>query len=215
MTPIDSASFYTVKSAQQAQLLTEPRSKEFFKPFLARECSVSQAAKELNCNLNTMLYRVKTLQAAKLIKVTRKAKRKGREIKYYRSVHDAYFVPFKLTSYATLEERLEVQAEPIFSRLIHAYAHALKQSERFGNYLFLGPTGGVITTDLVPDLTPSGLPVVYSDFTAHLHKDEALKVADDLRDLFNYGFHAYSKTKPSDPQTHKYLLLVALLPVNE
>jgi Helix-turn-helix domain len=215
MTVPDSGSFYTVKSAKQAQLLTEPKSKEFFKPFLARERSVSQAAKELGCNLNTTLYRVKTLQAAKLIKVTRKEKRKGREIKYYRSVHDAYFVPFKLTPYATLEERLEVQGEPLFSTLINAYAHALKQSERFGNYLFLGPTGGVITTDLVPDLTPSGLPVVFSDFTAHLHKDEALQIAEELRTLFKYGVNAYSKTKRADSQTHKYLLMVAFLPVNK
>jgi hypothetical protein len=211
----DLGSFHTVTNAKQAQLLSEPKSKEFFKPFLARERNVTQAAKELGCNLNTMLYRIKTLQGAKLIKVTRREKRKGREIKYYRSVHDAYFVPFKLTAYATLEERLEVQGEPIFSRLINAYAHALKQSERFGNYLFLGPTGGVITTDLVPELTPSELPVVFSDFTAHLHKDEALKIAEGLRNLFRYGSNAYSKTKPSDPQTHKYLLMVALLPFNE
>ncbi len=215
MTVPDSGSFYTVTNARQAQLLTEPKSKEFFKPFLAKERSVTQAAKELGCNLNTMLYRVKTLRAAKLIKVTRKEKRKGREIKYYRSAHDAYFVPFQLTAYATLEERLESQAAPIFSRLINAYAHTLRQSERFGNYIFSGPTGGVITTDLVPDLTPSGLPVVYSDFTAHLHKDEALKVAEELRELFKRGFTAYSKTKPTDPQAHKYFLMVAFLPVYE
>lgn len=215
MTVPDSGSFHTVTSAKQARLLTEPKSKEFFKPFLAQERSVTQVAKELDCNLNTMLYRVKTLHEAKLIKVSRKEKRKGREIKYYRSVHDAYFVPFKLTPYATLEERLEVQGEPIFSTLISAYAHALKQSERFGNYLFLGPMGSVITTDFVPDLTPSGLPVVYSDFTAHLHKDEVLKIAKDLRHLFERGFTAYSKTKRSEGQTHKYLLMVALLPVSE
>lgn len=211
----DSGSVHTVTNSRQAQLLTEPKSKEFFKPFLATERSVTQAAKELNCHLNTMLYRVKTLQAAKLIKVTRKEKRKGREIKYYRSIHDAYFIPFKLTPFATLEERLEVQGAPIFSTLINAYARALKQSEHVGSYVFVGPRGGVITTDLVPDLTPSGLPVVYSDFTAHLHKDEALKIAEQLRNLFKHGFNAYSKAKPSDPQAHKYLLMVALLPVSE
>jgi hypothetical protein len=182
---------------------------------LARERGVSQAAKELNYNLNPMLYRVKTLQAAKIVKVTRREERKGREIKYYRSLHNAYFVPLKLTPYATLEERLEVQGQPIFSTLIRAYAHTLKQNECFGNYLFLGPTGGVITTDLVPDLTPSGLPVVYSDFTAHLHKEEALKLAGQLQSLFKQGFSAYSRTKPSGPQTHNYLLMVVLLPVDE
>jgi Helix-turn-helix domain len=215
MTGLDSGSFYAVTSARQAQLLTEPKSKEFFKPFLARECSVTQAAKELGCNLNTMLYRVKTLRSAKLIKVTRREKRKGREIKYYRSLHDAYFIPFRLTTFATLEERLETQGAPIFSTLTTAYAHALKQHEHFGNYIFQDPTGGVITTDLVPDLLPSGLPVVYSDFTAYLHKEDALAIADELRRVFKQGLGANKGAKPTTSKKDKYLMMVALLPVPE
>jgi hypothetical protein len=215
MTGLDSGSFYIVKSAKQAQFLTEPKSKEFLMPFLARERSVTQAAKELGCNVNTMLYRVKTLRAAKLIKVTRREKRKGREIKYYRSVHDAYFIPFKLTSYATLEERLEAQAEPIFANLINAYAHALKQNERFGNYVLRGPTGGVMTTDFVPDFTPSGLPIVYSDMTTSLSKQEAVVIAEGLRDFFRQGFMADGQSKHSNTQRHNYLMMVALLPMNE
>lgn len=215
MIPVDSGSVHTVTNSRQAQLLTDPKSKEFFKPFLATERSVTQAAKELGCNLNTMLYRVKILQAAKLIKVTRREKRKGREIKYYRSVHDAYFIPFRLTSYATLEERLEVQGEPIFATLIRAYAHALRQHDRFGNYVFKGEAGGVVTTDLVPDVLPSGLPVAYSDFAAYLHKGEALEIAGDLRKVFERGLEASKNAKPSDPKTHQYLLMIALLPVPE
>jgi hypothetical protein len=215
MTVPDSGSFHTVTNAKQAQLLTEPESKEFFKPFLAQERSVTQASKEMGCNLNTMLYRVKTLHAAKLIKVTRKEKRKGREVKYYRSVHDAYFVPFRLTSYATLEERLEVQGKPIFAALISAYATALKQNDRFGNYLLRGPSGGVMTTDFAPDLTASGLPIVYSDFTAYLHKDEALSLAAELRDLVKRGLLSYEKASQSDSQTHEYLFMVALLPLDK
>jgi hypothetical protein len=209
----DSGSVHTVTNSKHAQLLTEPKSKEFFKPFLATERSVKQAAEEVGCDLNTMLYRVKAFQAAGLLKVTRTEKRKGREIKYYRSVHDAYFIPFRLTSYATLEERLEVQGEPIFATLIRAYAHALRQHDRFGNYVFKSPTGGVVTTDLVPDVLPSGLPVAYSDFAAYLHQDEALKVAEDLREVFKRGLEASKKVKPSDPKTHQYLLMIALLPV--
>jgi Helix-turn-helix domain len=145
MIDTNSGSFHRVTNPKQAQLLSDPKSKEFFKPFLAQERSVTQAASDLGCHLNTMLYRVKTLRGAKLIKVARKEKRKGRAINYYRSVHDAYFIPFPLTSYATLEERLEVQGKPIFATLINAYAQALKQNERFGNYMLRSPTGGVMT----------------------------------------------------------------------
>jgi transposase-like protein len=214
MTVSGSGSFHTVTSAKQAQLLSEPKSKEFFKPFLAQERSVTQAARELGCNLNTMLYRVKTLQAEKLIKVTRKEKRKGREIKYYRSLHDAYFIPFHLTSYATLEERLETQGKPIFTTLMSAYAYALKQNERFGNYVLRdGPTGGVMTTDFLPDFTPSGLPIVYSDMITNLSKENALELAEGLRDLFKRGFVKNGQDKRSKSQNHDYLMMVALLPL--
>jgi hypothetical protein len=214
MTVPDSGSVHTVTNEKQAQLLSDPKSKEFFKPFLAQERSVTQAAKELNCNLNTMLYRVRTLQTAKLIKVTRKEKRKGREIKYYRSVHDAYFVPFKLTPYATLEERLEAQGKPIFTTLMNAYAYALKQNERFGNYVLRdGPTGGVWTTDFLPNFTPSGLPIVYSDTIANLSREDALELAEGLRDLFKRGLVKNGQAKRSKSQTHDYLLMVAFLPL--
>jgi hypothetical protein len=213
MIEIDSGSVHTVTNSRQAQLLSDPISKEFFKPFLAQERSVTQAARESECNVNTMLYRVKTLHAAKLIKVTRKEKRKGREIKYYRSVHDAYFIPFRLTSYATLEERLEAQGKPIFAMLLNAYAHALKQNAHFGNYLLRGPMGGVMTTDLVPDLTPSGLPVVYSDLITNLSKQEALELAEELRNTFKRGFSSDGQAKRSKSQNQDYLMMVALLPL--
>jgi hypothetical protein len=214
MIEIDSGSIHTVTNSRQAQLLSDPVSKEFFKPFLAQECSVTQAARELGCNVNTMLYRVKTFHAAKLIKVSRKEKRKGREIKYYRSFHDAYFIPFRLTSYATLEERLEAQGDPIFATLINAYAYALKQNERFGNYVLRGgPTGGVMTTDSLPDSTPSGLPIVYSDMITNLSKDEALELARDLRQTYKRGFTKNSQAEHSKSQTHDYLLMVAFLPL--
>lgn len=119
----------------QARLLTDPRSKAFFKPFLVRERSVTEAARLLGCPLNTMLYRVGTLVRAGLLRVVREERRAGRAVKVYRSVHDAYFVPFALTLYATLEERLEVQAAPIFANLIRAYAAALHRSDRYGNHL--------------------------------------------------------------------------------
>ena len=86
MTVPDSGSFFTVTDSEQARLLTEPVSKEFFKPFLARERSASEAAEMMQCSLNTMLYRIKTLLRAELLKVVHEEPRKGRAVKIYRSV---------------------------------------------------------------------------------------------------------------------------------
>lgn len=209
MTPSDSTSFHTVSDARQAQLLTEPKSKAFLKPFLAAERSATEAAKELGCELNTLLYRVNAFLDAGLLDVTKTLKRKGRAVKYYRSVHDAYFVPFTLTPYATLEERLGVQGEPIFADLIRSYASALRQNERYGNYLSRTSEGAVVTTDAIPELLPSGLPVVYSDTVVSLSKSEAVALAEALRALFQHGV----ETEHGSVETRDYFFMVALLPL--
>lgn len=194
----------------QARLLTDPGSVAAFKPFLARECTVSQAAGELSCPLNTLLYRVRTFMRAGLLCVTREERRKGRAIKHYRSVHDAYFVPFSLTPYATLEEQLEAQGAPLFRQLVRSYAAALRGSDRYGRHLLRAANGAVWTTDLPPDQTPAGLPLVYFDTTMALSTPDAQSLGLNLKTVFTRGAEARRQT----PDGQAYLLMVALLPVD-
>lgn len=100
------AAFHTVTNPEQARLLSDPESFRFLEPFVARACSVKAAAAEVGCSLSTMLYRVKTFLGAGLLRVARIEKRAGRPIKHYRSAFDAYFIPFEVTPYAGLEERV-------------------------------------------------------------------------------------------------------------
>ncbi len=144
------------------------------------------------------------LRQQPVLEVTRQEKRKGRAIKHYRALHDAYFIPFGLTPYATLEERLGAQAEPIFGNLLSAYADALRQSERFGNYLLRTADGAVLTTDLVPERTHSGLPVLYSDTVVTLTKENALNLAETLRGLFQSS--VAGGRNPKEPQSQPYFL---------
>lgn len=109
-----------VRDPNQAQLLTESRSKEFFKPFVARELTASQAAHEVGCELSAMLYRIRTFQAAGLLAVVRQEKRAGRPLKVYRAVADAFFIPFDLTPYADYEERLMEQLAPAWRQVLAA-----------------------------------------------------------------------------------------------
>ena len=211
MTDPNSDSFFTVTEGEQARLLTEPVSKEFFKPFLARERSASEAATIMQCSLNTMLYRIKTLLRAGLLGVVREEPRKGRAVKIYRSVHDAYFIPFSVTPYATLEERLEVQAAPIFSGLIRSYAAALKKNERYGHHIFIGEGGGVWTSDLLPKLTPAGLPNIFTDIYIKLRDEDAHALGEELRELLERALRL-DKEAQNDPEARTYLNMVALLP---
>lgn len=144
---------------------------------------------------------------AGLLEVTRKQKRKGRAVKYYRSVHDAYFVPFATMPYATLEERLEDQGAPIFADLLHSYAEVLRQSDRYGNYLYR--VGEVVhTTDAVPERLVSGYPVVYSDTVVALSRAKAAKLAEELRKLFRSAV----TSDEGDADARDYFLMVAVLP---
>ncbi len=200
-----------MENERQAQLLTDPKSKAFFKPFLAQERSTSQAAAAVGCPLTTMHYRVKRFLEAGLLEVAREEKRKGRTVKFYRSFHDAYFIPFSLTPYATLEERLEAQGAPLFANLLRAYASAIKESERYGHHLFRSG-GAFCTSDLLPELTLGGLPVVYSDTVATLNKEDALDLSVDLRNLFRRGL---APSAEDEKGAQAYLLMVALLPLED
>ena len=209
MTEANSSRFHTVETEKQAQLLTDPKSKAFFKPFLARECSVSGAAQTLGCPLTTVHYRVRRFLEVGLLEAIREDKRKGRAVKIYRSRYDAYFIPFSLTPYATLEERLEAQAAPLFANLLRAYANALRESEHYGHHIFR--RGDVFcTSDLLPELTLGGLPVVYADMIATLRQEDALDLSADLRDLFDRGGASAESESARD-----YLVMVALLPLED
>ena len=211
MTPPDSGSPHRISDPRQAYILTEPRSKEFFKPFLARPRTAQEAADELGCPINTVLYRVKVMFEVGLLRVVETRPRGGRSMKVYRSVHDSYFVPFSCTPYATLEERLAVQGKPIFAQLISAYAAALHASELYGHTLLRGENGGIWTTDRLPEVSPKGLPTVFSDMTVRLSDQEALEIARLL-----WGAYARSlrfKADAQSEQTSDYLMMVALLPL--
>jgi hypothetical protein len=210
----DSGSFHTVTEPEQARLLTEPTSKEYFKPFLAQERSAAEAATVANCSLNTMLYRIKTFLQAGLLEVVRVVPRKGRAVKIYRSVHDAYFIPFKATPYATLEEGLEAHAAPIFAELLQAYAAALRARAYYGHHLFVDEGGVVWTSDLLPELTPSDRPVVFSDVRIRLRDEDARVLGRDLRELFDRALHLDAQAH-GDPAAKRYLLLVGLMPDDE
>ena len=134
-------SLHLVRDVQQARLLSDDKSWMYFEPFLAREMSVSAAAKEVGCSLHTMLYRVRVFLKADLLRVTREEARAGRPIKHYRSLHDAYFIPLDLIPYAALEERLKAQVVPNIELLTQAWAHFLRGLGQYGRRLYRDAEG--------------------------------------------------------------------------
>lgn len=167
----DSPSPFVVSDQTQARFLTDPAKKRFFLPFLGRERRIA----EVGCSTNRMLYQVRTLLGCGLLQVLREEPRAGRAVRVYRSIHDAYFVPFAATPYDTLEHRITVQGDPIWAGLIAAYADALRRSRRHGH--LLRRVGDVVQiTDQLPDSTPSGQALFWSDSTITIRDADARRL---------------------------------------
>lgn len=206
----DSPRPHVVSDQTQARFLTDPAKKRFFVPFLARECRIAEAAAVVDCSINRMLYQVRTLVGCGLVQVLREEPRAGRAVRVYRSVHDAYFVPFAATPYDTLEQRLNVQGDPIWTGLIAAYADALRRSQRHGHLLRrVGDT--VHTTDQLPTSTPNGQALFWSDATILLRDSDARHLGEEVRKWYDQA-QRLSRDAQEDHTAHRYLCMAALLP---
>ena len=220
--------FYTVSDPEQARLLSDPESFRFFEPFIARELSATVAAEEVECNLDTMLYRIKTFVKAGLLQVSSLEKRAGRPIKHYRSVHDAYFLPFEVTPYAELEERMREHHRAQEAVILPATAKLLRDSGLEGYEFYRHSESGKVwgnaasrsgelsdTLKLFFNPHDAQLAASYrgpigGDFTSTLHltDEEAKTLMLKLYELRNDV-----KTQQTASGTKPYFLSVTFLPL--
>jgi hypothetical protein len=136
-----SDSAWEVRTPLQARLLSDATSRAYFLPFLGRTRSVSAAAREVGCALDAMHYRVRRFLAAGLLEVQGERPRAGRPIKLYRSVSDAFYIPFALTPYSELEERILADVIREDERVVKGLARALRAGGVEGRRLHRGADG--------------------------------------------------------------------------
>lgn len=211
---------FRVTDEQQARLLTDPRFQSTFRVFLAREATVSMASQETGSDMNAALYRVRTLAAAGLLEVVREEPRKGRPIKVYRSSHDAYFIPYQATPFASLEERLLAQMLPELRQRVAIQARRMQRDGREGQQFFRDESGetwlvGARDEGSVPSLTEPGH-VVATDFVTDLSLSE--EQARELQGTLIGLLRAYpqGKREAKGSSGHRqYRLVAALLPLEE
>jgi hypothetical protein len=140
-----------VSDPEQARLLTDPRSKRYLRPFVACTLSLSEAAEEAGCALNTMHYRVGRFLAAGLLDQVGERRRAGRPIKLYRSSADAFVIPLEATPFADPEESLWTLLEPGFRSVARGLARSYQRRGGFGQRLFRDERGVVLTGFHGPD----------------------------------------------------------------
>ena len=186
----DPEAFLIIEDERQAELLSDTRSFEYFAPFIAREKSVSEVAAELGCSLETTLYHVNKLLEVGLLRITGEQARAGRPIKRYRSVADAFFVPFHLTPYTDLEARLRSSTQVFQQRLMSSVAKTLHQYKLYGQQIYRAPDGEVWRTSAEGVADPlegerDALPIAtHMQSEMYLTEAEARAFQHALRDLW-------------------------------
>ncbi|MEM6429230.1 MAG: helix-turn-helix domain-containing protein [Deinococcota bacterium] len=211
-----------VQTPAQARLLTDPTAVQFFKPFLAVEKTMQEAAVELNTPISTVHYRVKQLVTAGLLKVAREQARAGRAIKYYTSIKPNVFIPFSLTPYATLEEGIHEQLSPVWRMVELGLACSYSQTHTQGRRLMRDEHGTVLTSlsSSLSELsnvteTPS-YDDYYSDLLLKLSPKDAHELATTLKEICHKAYQTslQDQVTPKQAMTKQYMLQVALVPTD-
>ena len=197
-----------VTDPQQVQALGDPVARSFFLPFLGRENRIAEAAAEVGCSVNAMLYRVRRLVDIGLLELVREEPRAGRPVKVYRSVHPAYFVPFAAAEPGFLRQRVGAHTGPRRNELLDAYVEVLRRDQQHGR-LFRRSGKRVETVQRLPDTDVTGRPVVWAEGAVLLTDEEAAKLAAKLR---RWYAKAERRSGTGDANARPYLLHTALLP---
>lgn len=129
----------TVRQPSAAEALVDPTTLRHLAPFLGRERSVAQAARETGQKPNSTLRRVQRFIGLGLLRIVREVPRAGRAVKLYRTVADVFFVPFEATGAESLEAAL-AERDAYWERL-------LRRNVVKGRMEALGPWGTRIYRD--------------------------------------------------------------------
>jgi DNA-binding transcriptional ArsR family regulator len=121
---IRSREWLEVKEKERAAVLLEDKTLRFLVPFVGRESSADDAAKQLGVSLTTLVYQLKRLQGFGLLELIREKKRRGSSIKLYRATGDAFFIPFRATPYERPEELLLRDYDPLHRKLLACFLEA-------------------------------------------------------------------------------------------
>ena len=182
--------FHVVEDPVQARLRSNPTAVRYFEPYLARDRTVKGAADEVGVPLDTMLYRVRRVLAAGLLRVVREEPRAGRAIKVYRSAAEAYFVPFHATPYADLAERLRQELGPFLNESTDILARLLSRMGVEGRRLFRTTEGEVwqdASDTAARRFDPEAShvpPVEWTSGRLRLREEDAREMLHELRSLW-------------------------------
>lgn len=192
-----------------------PHTLRQLEPFLAREATVAEAARQTGAKPNTVLSRVRRFLRLGLLRVAGEKPRAGRPVKRYRTVADTFFVPFDATSAENLEAALAERDAYWEALLRQGVVRARSEAaESWGTRVYRDARGRLqVQTAVTPEknfttLNPEG-PAVLSAWRDRVYLDfEDAKTLQ--RELFELLLQYQRKEG-----AQRYIVRLALAPVLE
>lgn len=180
-----------VRDPVAADLLVNPTTLRQLEPFLGREATVSQAARDTGAKPNTVLRRVQRFVEHGLVVVARSRPRAGRSVKLYRSSAEVFFIPFEATSAETLDGAL-AERDAYWEALLRRNVVSARQQAAgtWGTRIYRDERGRLqVQTALTPDRNFTTLdaegPAVLSAWrdAVYLDFDDAKALQREMFDL--------------------------------
>ncbi|BDP43855.1 hypothetical protein DAETH_38240 (plasmid) [Deinococcus aetherius] len=122
----------------------------YLAPFLGREATMSQAARELEVSVSRMHYQVRRLQAEGLLRVVRVERRGRRELKVYRAVADRIFIPFERMPSENVEVALARADQPWLTLFLRSLARVWREHPGPWGMRFERTGSGHVRASIVP-----------------------------------------------------------------
>lgn len=213
----------TVCDPEVARILTDLKELRFLEPFIKRECTLSEAAKELGMKLPALSYRVKRLMDIGLLEVAREEVRRGKRVKLYRSSSPRYRVPFEATSVENVVALLELQMNLLMPFYLRNYARTM-MDEADAGYVRIARTEDGKDVDYSLHSSKASPDFVWGEIRdAVLRPDAPALVSmsprveldfEDAKALQREMLELYERYS-AKTGAQKYLVHLALVPIHE
>ena len=162
-----------------------------------------------------MHYRVRTFLNAGLLKIVREEKRAGLPVKVYRSVADAFFIPFELSRHADRETHMTERYESILYQIAKATIKQERRRGRVGQCLFRDTTGDVMSFggvelpdshDILFNIDDSYQPISADRMgNIFLTGEEARRLQHELDNLFQRYLNLAHEDEDVSREEHLFL----------
>lgn len=153
-----SREWLVVNDPRAAAVLLDPDQMTLLKPFMHSPNTVRDAAKQLGVESAKLYYPVRRMLDLGILEVAFESPRRGRPLKHYRTSAEAFFVPFRVTPFGSVEEFITKSEEAWSRQLVRSVAKEFTQWAGFEHWgLRISYENGFIMHSKILDPTISSL----------------------------------------------------------